>query len=322
MKYVFIALAGVAFIAGFFYKGLKFGSDSVPEKKVQLINFNDYMKPVDPLLIGYEESHQIETKLQSLRALAVSPDDNLYIAGDLDLLVLGSDGHEISRLAYEIPVECINIAPENMIYLGLKNQLLVLDEENRINKTWEKINDNALITSIASTENDVFVADAGNKLVWRYNHEGELLNSIGERDVKNGKLGFIVPGPFFDIAIGYEELLWAVNPGSHSLENYTLDGELRSSWERISIDIDGFCGCCNPTHIAILQDGAFVTSEKGIPRVKIHEPSGDLRTVVAGPKSFADGTVIADIAIDSRERIFVLDDKAKAVRIFKKKQSN
>ena len=322
MKYVFIALAGVAFIAGFFYKDRKFDTGSVPEEKVQLIDFDDYMKPVDPLLIGYEESHQIEIKLQLVRALAVSLDDKLYVAGDLELLVFGSDGYEISRSSYEIPVECINIAPDNRIYLGFKNQLLVLDEENRIKKTWEKINDNAIITSIASTENDVFVADAGNKLVWRYNHEGQMLNSIGERDVKNGKLGFIIPGPFFDIAMGYEGLLWAVNPGRHSLENYTLDGELRSSWERISIDIDGFCGCCNPTHIAILQNGAFVTSEKGIPRVKIHEPSGDLRTVVAGPKSFADGTVIADIAVDSMERVLVLDDKAKAVRFFEKKQSN
>ncbi|MEE9160239.1 MAG: hypothetical protein V3V73_00450, partial [Gammaproteobacteria bacterium] len=60
MKYVFIALAGVAFIAGFFYKDRKFDTGSVPEEKVQLIDFDDYMKPVDPLLIGYEESHQIE----------------------------------------------------------------------------------------------------------------------------------------------------------------------------------------------------------------------------------------------------------------------
>lgn len=319
MKFVFIGLAGAAFVAGFFYKNRGYEPVTGPEKIVQPLNLDDFIKPIDPALIGYEESGQIEIKLQSLHALAVGLDDKLYVSGDLELLVFAPDGHEISRSSYEKPVECINIAPDNRVYLGLRDQVLVLNGENRIIKSWENPGWNSHFTSIASTESDVFVADAGNRLVWRYNHEGEMLNVIGERDMASGRIGFVIPGPFFDIAIGYEGNLWAVNPGRHALENYSVDGELRSSWQRVSIDIDGFCGCCNPTHIAILQDGGFVTCEKGIPRVKIHEPSGDLRTVVAGPKSFAEGTVIADIAIDSRERILVLDEKAKAVRFFQKK---
>jgi hypothetical protein len=83
--------------------------------------------------------------------------------------------------------------------------------------------------------------------------------------------------------------------------------------------VEGFCGCCNPTHMAILPDGSFVTSEKGLPRVKIHAQSGELKAVVAAPDSFAEHTVGLDLAVDSAGRILVLDPVARAVRIFSEK---
>jgi hypothetical protein len=85
------------------------------------------------------------------------------------------------------------------------------------------------------------------------------------------------------------------------------------------MDIERFCGCCNPGHIAILQDGSFVTAEKGIARVKIYNRLGQLVAVVAGPEKFMEGTVGMDLAVDSRNRIYVLDPKRHCVRIFEKK---
>jgi len=128
----------------------------------------------------------------------------------------------------------------------------------------------------------------------------------------------VIPSPYFDVAVDPDGFLWAANTGRHSLENYTREGKLRSSWGEFSMEIEGFCGCCNPSHFAILEDGSFVTSEKGIPRVKIYDRLGRLSSVVAGPDRFDIGTVGLDLALDSAQRILVLDPARRKVRTFVK----
>ena len=85
------------------------------------------------------------------------------------------------------------------------------------------------------------------------------------------------------------------------------------------MEIEGFAGCCNPSHFVILENGSFVTAEKGIARIKIYNRLGNLESVVAGPDQFIEGTVDLDLAVDSKQRIFAMDQKKKAVRIFSKK---
>ena len=84
------------------------------------------------------------------------------------------------------------------------------------------------------------------------------------------------------------------------------------------MQLDGFSGCCNPSHIAMLSDGSFVTSEKGIERVKIHLPTGEFKCVVAGPDQFIAGTTDLDLAADTKDRIYVSDPRKGLVRIFEK----
>ena len=69
----------------------------------------------------------------------------------------------------------------------------------------------------------------------------------------------------------------------------------------------------------MLSDGSFVSSEKGLERIKIHTPSGDFKTVVAGPDSFIEGTTGLDLAVDSKDKIYVLDPVKEIVRVFEKK---
>ena len=177
----------------------------------------------------------------------------------------------------------------------------------------------AIITSIAADESSLFIADAGNKVVYHYDLQGNFLNEIGRKDSIQGIQGFIIPSPFFDVAIGRDGEVWAVNSGRHQLEAYDKQGNLKSSWERTSMEIDGFSGCCNPSHISILSNGSFVTSEKGMIRVKIHQPSGEFKYVVAAPNQFENGTKGLDIAVDSKDRIIIIDPKKGLIRIFQKK---
>lgn len=162
----------------------------------------------------------------------------------------------------------------------------------------------------------MFVADAGNKIVYHFDRNGQLLNTIGEKDPEAGFNGFIIPSPHFDLAIGREGQLWVVNPGKHEFLAFNKNGELFSSWSRTSMQLDGFSGCCNPGNIALLPDGSFVTSEKGIERIKIHLPSGDYKCVVAGPDQFSPGTVHIDLAVNSKGRIYTLDAKSGIVKYF------
>ncbi|MBT3799563.1 MAG: hypothetical protein HOG05_00275, partial [Bacteroidetes bacterium] len=53
-------------------------------------------------------------------------------------------------------------------------------------------------------------------------------------------------------------------------------------------------------------------------RVKIHLPSGDFKCLVAGPESFEEGTKGIDLAVDSKDRIIVLDPKKVEVRAYDK----
>jgi len=133
--------------------------------------------------------------------------------------------------------------------------------------------------------------------------------------------GFIVPSPYFDVALAGKDRLWIVNPGRRRVELYTFDGSLLAHWGKASFKIEGFCGCCNPTHIAVLPSGHLVTSEKGLARVKVYTPGGELASVVAPPAAFAGGTTGLDVAADSRGRIWVLDPVARKVRLFTRKQT-
>ena len=83
--------------------------------------------------------------------------------------------------------------------------------------------------------------------------------------------------------------------------------------------MEGFCGCCNPSNFAFLNDSLFVTSEKGIERVKIFNTNGTFLAIVATPDQFEAGTKGLDLAVDKQNRILVLDPVKMLIRIFEQK---
>jgi hypothetical protein len=170
---------------------------------------------------------------------------------------------------------CIAVGEDGFLYAGYSDHIKVFDfRSDWKHARWDVPSEKAFLTSIAVDEWYVYTADAGSRRIWRYNKEGGEPLEIGKKDWANGVRGFYVPSPFFDIAISRSDgSLWAVNPGYHALENYRPDGMPLSMWENSGFNIEGFSGCCNPAHFALLPDGGFVTAEKGLPRVKIHNVS-------------------------------------------------
>jgi hypothetical protein len=192
----------------------------------------------------------------------------------------------------------------------------------------EGLGEKTILTSIAAAEEDVFVADAGNRVVLRYNAEGKLFGRIGDPDSNHNSRAFVIPSPYFDVAVTGSEVVSVANPGARRIEAYTFEGAWLGEWGKASADIGGFFGCCNPANFAVLEDGRFVTVEKGIPRVKVYSRRGDFECVVAEPRVLAPGETVVDetrddhqvkvfdVATDSSGRILVLDPTNRAVRVF------
>lgn len=282
----------------------------------------DQFKNIDKNLVCYSEIKQFMPDIDKVKGIAVDNKDRIYVSGSDKVLIFDKTGELVQDFSIANESNCIAINENGDIYLGVSDHIEIYDFSGNLIKSWESPNQKTLITSIAIGEHSVFVADAGNKYVHRYNTEGEYQNRIGRKNKEKGMKGFFIPSPYFDLLIGRDDELWIVDPGRHTLMNFTENGEVVSSWKRTSMQVDGFSGCCNPSHIAMLSNGSFVTSEKGIERVKIHKPSGEFDCVVAGPELFDKETRGLDLAVDSEDRIIVLDPKKKLVRIFKASDEN
>jgi sugar lactone lactonase YvrE len=215
-----------------------------------------------------------------------------------------------------MPPQCLAVDRDGRLFVGMADHVEVFNAQGVRESAWTSLGEKAFITAVAVTETDVFVADSGYKLVWRFDKAGKLLGRIGEKGSHSGVEGFHLPGPHLDLALAADGNLWVNNPGRLMVESYAPDGRRLAGWGSPSMKLEGFCGCCNPVSIAILPDGTFVTAEKGMPRVKRYAADGAFRGVVAGSERFEPGTDNLDVAVDPTGRILVLDPKRGMVLVF------
>ncbi|MHA7108878.1 hypothetical protein ACRTDU_02055 [Sunxiuqinia elliptica] len=267
--------------------------------------------------ILYEEEKVLQLRVAEPKGIAFHQ-GTLFVIADSSLLQMNLQGQLLKETKLEASPTAI--AVDDLVWLGMKNQVVCLNFDGQEVERWENYGDRSVITSLAVSPDFVFVADAGNRLVYQCKKNGELVRQIGEKDEQKAVPGFVVPSPYFDIALSEEGYLWAVNPGRHSLENFNAEGALRTSWTSSSVKTEGFSGCCNPAHMTIMRENAFVTSEKGIVRVKIYDQHGKYQGVVAAPNQFEEVAHAPDVCVDENGRVILLDFDRKQVRIFKLKE--
>ena len=278
---------------------------------------------VDPALIAYEEGAPIATGMACVRGLTVDKAGIVYVCGDKALIRFGPDGQKQNAIALDGKPRCTAVDEEGLIYIAFIDHVEVYGADGRRRAQWSPAEGEPVFTSIAVTDSDVFVADAGNRAVYRYDKTGQLVLTMGEPKQ------FILPSPYFDVAMGADGLLRIANTGKHRIELYTVDGQLELQWGRFSTAIDGFCGCCNPAHFAMLPDGRTVTSEKGLPRVKVYSAVGELESVVVSPEALDPdqrseeaeqrrecSSAAFDLAVNDGGRVHVLDPLTNSVRVF------
>jgi hypothetical protein len=289
---------------------------------------------VDPDLVSHAETARVPVGMQAVQAIAVAADGRFLVAGDRAVQIFQPDGTVSQAIAVSGEPRCLAVAGEDhdfpgRIYVGLTSRVEVFDAAGQSLGIWaEGLDDRSVLTSLAVFEDNVFAADAGNRVVLRWDAAGQLLGKIGQRDEQRGIGGFVIPSQYFDIVVPDDGVLRVVNPGARRIEAFTVDGSPLGHWGEASARIEGFFGCCNPSHLAVLADGRFVTSEKGIPRVKIYSAQGEFESVIAAPRDLVQGLSGGqeirddhspgpfDVAADGAGRVLVLDPVARQVRIF------
>ncbi len=292
----------------------------------------DRLGKTDPKLLKFEEVRRFPCGILEPRRIAVGPGGRVYVAGRAGIRVLGGEGAAVDTLSLDGPARCVALAQDGTIYAALRDRIEVMDPAGKRLGTWPGLGKKSWFSGLAAGENDLFAADSGNRVVLRYDRSGKLAGRIGEKNKENHVPGLVVPSPYLDVDLAPDGLLRVNNPGRHCVEAYTLDGDLELSWGKPSAAIEGFCGCCNPVAVAMFADGRCVTSEKGLPRVKVYSAEGALDCVVAGTESFpanakagsgrsaSDGTLGGlDAAVDPQGSIYVLDLVSGEVTVMKAK---
>jgi hypothetical protein len=282
-------------------------------------DLTEYRK-VPPHLVTFEEKEAVATGLREPRGIAVGPEDRLWVAGDKAVRCFGADGKLVSEFATAGRPQRVAISKIGEVYVLMSDHVEIYGADGKLIAAWPPSGPKSLLTCIALGEKDVFVADAAEGVVLRYDIAGKLIRKIGAKDETRAIPGIVVPSPYFDVLVGPKDALWVVDPGRRRVECYNFDGDLRWYWGRASPKIEYFCGCCNPTHIALMPDGMFVTSEKGLPRVKTYTKAGEFETVVAPPSSFDEKAEGLDVAVDSQSRVLVLDPTTRKIRVFVRKK--
>ncbi len=278
------------------------------------------VRKVDPSMIKYHETKRIGVAFPNPKALDYS-NGLIVIAYSNHLQLIDTMGREFFNKPIDETLTAISFSPDGKIFLGCKNHIQLYDNSGNLLQKWDMIDSSSYITSIACKENTVFVADAGGPKIYRYNYKGDLLNSFDGTGRLESDYGFIVPSAHFDIDIDPDNQLWIANTGLQQIENYTDEGILRGYWGEPSFTLKGFSGCCNPANFSILSNGSFVTCEKGLVRIKVYLPSGEVESVVAAPDDFDADSSPADLAVDEDDNIYVLDVSRKMIRKFERNKS-
>jgi sugar lactone lactonase YvrE len=256
----------------------------------------------------------------------------VYIAAGNSVSVLDREGTRVMDIDLGTAARCAAVAGDGTIYAGVRDHVEVFDPKGKRLATWDSPGKRTWFTGLAVGENDIFAADAGNRVVLRYDKSGKLAGRIGEKNKERNIPGLILPSPYLDVKLARDGLLRLNNTGRHRVEAYTPSGDLEFAWGKPSNAIEGFCGCCNPVGLALLPDGRYVTCEKGLPRVKVYSPEGTFESVVAGAEYFVENAKATfvkgtedcrlgglDAAVDSQQRIYILDLVANDVRVMKHK---
>jgi hypothetical protein len=260
---------------------------------------------------NWEISEELNVSEGKLKAVAVSPAGNIYLAGDSFILCYNKELKLSWKIKSPAPVTSLSFTNDSL-YASTMDQILVINTSGDILNEWGPFENNSIITSVSSNNSNVAFADAGNKAIFILDKGGEVKKMVGRNDDQ-----FVIPSPYFDVALGSDGLIYVANTGHRRLETRGSDGVTISYFGEPGTAPDAFCGCCNPAHFIKTKTG-YITAEKGINRIKILGESGEFIEFVSSKNDFAP-SVPLDLASADGETIYAANPSDSKLYIFKRK---
>ena len=284
----------------------------------------DIMKPVGKVTnetknteIGeipdaWKISNEFKVNEGSLKAVTIGQHSGkIYIGGDSFVSCYDNDLKLIWNLKTPSPVTSLANFGDT-VFASTMEQILILSIDGRIKSEWGPFEDSSIITSVSSNRKYVAIADAGNKLIFILDKGGEVRSMIGQNDGH-----FVIPSPYFDVALDNENNVFVANTGLHRIETYSIDGVLKSQFGEAGTAPGSFCGCCAPPHFALIPAG-FVTAEKGINRIKILNKKGEFIEFVNSKNNFVK-SIPLDLASADGNTIYAVNPADSKLYVFTRK---
>ena len=209
------------------------------------------------------------------------------------------------------PVTAISTSGDT-IFTATTETIRLLNPEGRKIGEWGPFEDSAMITSVSANRSFVVFADAGNKILMVLDKKGNLKSMIG----KSGE-PFILPSPYFDVAIDSANFIYVANTGKHRIEKRKIDGTMIEHFGGTGTAPEFYCGCCNPAHFTLFP-GGFITAEKGINRIKILNSKGEFVEFISSVNKFTPSIPIDVASLDGRI-IYGANPADSKVYVFNKK---
>jgi len=199
---------------------------------------------------------------------------------------------------------------DGFVYAAQRARVEKFDPQGKLVCAWGKEGKGPgqfqFIASVAVSGPTVYVADGGARRLNRFAADGDFIDDVS---------GFLIPSGHFDTAVDSKGVLYVAHSGKHRIERYDANLQLAGFWGEFGMEPQEFCGCCNPTNIALFADGRVATTEKGIPRLKVYDPQGKLLAHL-GSEAFAPDAEGMDLAIDSKQRIALADPISRRIRFY------
>jgi hypothetical protein len=228
----------------------------------------------------------------TLEAVSASP-GKIYLGGDSFVSCYDSDLKLIWNLKTPAPVTSLSNSGDS-IFASTRDQILIINSTGKMLGDWGPFEDSSMITSVTANRKYVAFADAGTKMVFILDKGGEVKKMIGQGDKQ-----FVIPSPYFEVALDRDNNLFTANTGKHRVETRNINGDILSYFGAPGTEPGYFCGCCAPPHFILIPDG-FVTAEKGINRIKILNKKGEFVEFVNSHNNFIKSVPLDLASVDGK----------------------
>ncbi|MBA4321267.1 MAG: hypothetical protein C0408_00470 [Odoribacter sp.] len=275
---------------------------------------NSSVKPEENTETGQDKwivSKTLNPGAGPLKAVTVSSSGNIFLGGDSWVGCFDKNLKLLWNLLTPRPVTSLSISGDTL-YASTIETIMIISPQGEMKDEWGPYDKNMIITSVTSNRSLVAFADAGNKIVVILKKNGELKSITGKSDEP-----FIIPSPYFDVALATDNTLFVANTGNRRVEKRSSEGKLIGYFGLPGTAPDAFCGCCNPAHFVLTADG-FITAEKGINRIKLLNNDGKFVEFVSSENKFMP-SIPLDLASYDGKTIYAANPADGKLYVFERK---